>query len=130
MVRSPTSIMVTDTSSSGVTVQWMFLEPFNVTQKETCVVMYGTTSGSQDSSTAVTVDGHQTYSVSLNLLATATDYSYVIRCWNKFNNVGISSAKKSFRTSDRGELRFILFIIDNLILYRVWACERISYNIF
>ena len=57
-MRSPTSISVTDTSSSGVTVQWMFLGPFSVTDKETCIVMFGKNSGSLDGrSSAVASDG-------------------------------------------------------------------------
>ena len=81
-MRSPNSIAVTDTSSSAVTVQWMFLGPFRVKEKETCIVMFGETSGSLDSmSSVVTADGdHQTFSVSLNSLAPATDYKYVIHC--------------------------------------------------
>ena len=105
-MRSPTSISVTDTSSSGVTVQWMFLGPFSVTHKETCIVMFGETLGSQDSrSSAVTADGgRQTFSVTLNSLAPGTDYKYVIHCWNKFDSVGITSEEMSFRTSDSGQL--------------------------
>ena len=111
-MRSPTSISVTDTSSSAVTVQWMFLEPLSVTHKETCIVMFGETSGSLDSrSSAVTADGgRQTYSVPLNSLAPGTDYTYVIHCWNSFENIGITSEEMSFRTSDSGELRHYIFI--------------------
>ena len=111
-MRSPTFISVTDTSSSGVTVQWIFLGPFNVTHKETCIVMFGVTSGSLDSrSSAVTADGgRQTYSILLNSLAPGTDYKYVIHCWNKFDSVGITSEEMSFRTSDSGELRHYIFI--------------------
>ena len=138
-MRSPTSISVTDTSSSAVTVQWMFLEPFNATHKETFIVMFGVTSGSLDSrSSAVTADGGRLiYSVPLNSLAPGTDYKYVIHCWNMFDSVGITSEEKSFRTSDSGELRHYIFIhclshlyyIYIYIYHRVWACERISYNI-
>ena len=83
-MRPPTSISVADTSSSAVTVQWMFLGPFSVTLKETCIVMFGGTSGSLDSkSSAVTADdGHLTYSGPLNSLTPGTDYKYVIHCWN------------------------------------------------
>ena len=83
-MHSPTSISVNDTSSSAVTVQWMFLGPFSVTQKETCIVMFGETSASLDRrSYAVTADGGpQTFSVPLNSLAPGTDYKYVIHCWN------------------------------------------------
>ena len=136
-MRSPTSISVADTSSSAVTVQWMFLEPFNAAQKENCIVMFGETSGSLDSrSSVVTANGGRlTSSVPLNSLAPATDYKYVIHCWNKFDSVGITSEEMSFRTSDSGELRHYIFIycLRHLyyiyIYYRVWACERISYNI-
>ena len=111
-MRSPTSISVTDASSSAVTVQWMFLEPFSVTQKETCIVMFGETSGSLDSRSSVlnVDDGRQTFSVRLNSLAPETDYKYVIHCWNKFDSVGITSEEMSFRTSDSGELRHYIFI--------------------
>ena len=83
-MRSPTSISVTDTSSSAVTVQWMFLEPFSVTQRETCIVMFGVTSALLDSrSSAVTADGgRQTFSIPLNSLVPGTNYKYVIHCWN------------------------------------------------
>ena len=136
-MRSPTSISVTDTSSSAVTVQWMFLGPLSVTLKETCIVMFGETSGSLDSKSSVlnVDDGHQTFSVRLNSLAPGTDYKYVIHCWNKFDSVGITSEEMSFRTSDSGELRHYIFIHCLRYLYyiyiyhRVWACERISYNI-
>ena len=109
---SPTSISVTDTSSSAVSVQWMFLGPFSVTHKETCIVMFGETSGSLDSkSSAVTADGGSlAFSVPLNSLAPGTDYKYVIHCWNKFDSVGITSEEMSFRTSDSGELRHYIFI--------------------
>ena len=110
-MRSPTSISVTDTSSSAVTIQWMFLEPFSVTRKETCIVMFGVTSASLGRSSAVTADDEQqTYSVPLNSLAPGTDYKYVIHCWNKFNSVGITSEEMSFRTSDIDELRHYIFI--------------------
>ena len=112
-MRPPTSISVTDTSSSGVTVQWMFLEPFNVTHKETCIVMFGETSGSLDIRTsAVTADGGRqtSYSVPLNSLVPGTDYKYVIHCWNKLDSIGITSKEISFRTSDSGELRHYIFI--------------------
>ena len=111
-MRSPTSISVADTSSSAVTVQWMFLEPFSVTHKETCIVMFGETSGSLDSrSSVVTAEGgHLTYSGPLNSLTPGTDYKYVIHCWNKFDSVGIRSEEMSFRTSDSGELRHYIFI--------------------
>ena len=84
MVRSPTSIMVTDNTSSGVTVQWKFVEAFDDITKETCVVMYGNVSGPLDSrSSEVTADdGRQSYSIPLNSLDPATDYNYVIHCWN------------------------------------------------
>ena len=111
-MRSPNSISVTDTSSSAVSVQWMFLEPISVTHKETCIVMFGETSGSLDSrSPAVTADGGRlTFSVPLNSLVPGTDYKYVIHCWNKFDSVGITTAEMSFRTSDSGELRHYIFI--------------------
>ena len=136
-MRSLTSISVADTSSSAVTVQWMFLGPFSVTQKETCIVMFGVTSESLDSrSSVVTADGgNQTHSVPLSSLAPGTDYKYVIHCWNKFDSVGITSEEISFRTSDSGELRHYIFIhcLRHLyyiyIYHRVWACESISYNI-
>ena len=109
---SPTSISVTDTSSSAVTVQWLFQGPFSVTQKETCIVMFGVTSRLLDSrSSVVTPDGgHHTYSVPLNSLVPGTDYKYIIHCWNKFDSVGITSEEMSFRTSDSGELRHYIFI--------------------
>ena len=75
------------------------------------------------------------FSVPLYSLATGTDYKYVIHCWNKFDSVGITSKEMSFRTSDSGELRHYIFIhcLRHLyyiyIYHRVWACERISYNI-
>ena len=138
-MRSPTSISITDTSSSAVTAQWLFLEPFSVTLKETCIVMFGVTSRSLDSSSSVvTADGGRlTYSVTLNSLAPGTDYKYVIHCWNKFDSVGITSEEMPFRTSDSGELRHYIFIhclrhlyyIYIYIYHRVWACESISYNI-
>ena len=113
--------------------------PFSVTQNETCIVMFGVTSGSLDKrSSAVTADGgHQTYSMPLYSLAPVTDYKYVIHCWNKFDSVGITSEEMSFRSSDSGELRHYIFIycfrhLYNIYIYiyhRVWACERISYNI-
>ena len=110
-MRSPTSISVTDTSSSAGTVQWMFLEPFSVTLKETCIVMFGETSALLGRSSAVTADGgRQTFSIPLNSLAPATDYKYVIHCWNKFDSFGITSEELSFRTSDSGELRHYIFI--------------------
>ena len=86
----------------------------------------------------MTADGGRlTYSVPLNSLAPGTDYKYVIQCWNKFDSVGITSEEMSFRTSDSGELRPYIFIyclsylyyIYIYIYHRVWACERISYNI-
>ena len=112
-MRSPTSISVTDTSSSGVTVQWMFLGPFSVTLKETCIVMFGETSGSLDSrSSAVTADdGRLTYSGPLNSLTPGTDYKYVIHCWNGFESVGITSKEMSFRTSDSGEDIIYLYTV-------------------
>ena len=121
-MRSPNSIAVTDTSSSAVTVQWMFLGPFRVKEKEACIVMFGETSGSLDSmSSAVTADGgHHTFSVSLNSLAPATDYKYVIHCWNKFDSVGITSEEMSFRTSDSGELRHYIFIYCLRHLYYIY----------
>ena len=134
-MRSPTSIMVSDTLSSAVTVQWMFQGAFSVTQKETCIVMFGVTSGSLDSrSSVVTADGGRlTYSIPLNSLAPRTDYKYFIRCWNKIDSVGMTSKEMSFRTSDSGVLRHYIFIYCLRHLYyiyhRVWACERISYNI-
>ena len=136
-MRSPTSISVTDTSSSVVTVQWMFQGAISVTLKETCIVMFGVTSGSLDRrSSAVTAnDGPQTFSIPLNSLAPGMDYKYVIHCWNNFDGVGITSEEMSFRTSDSGELRHYIFIYCLRHLYyiyiyhRVWACERLSYNI-
>ena len=121
-MRPPTSISVTDTSSSAMTVQWMFLGPFSFTHKETCIVMFGETLGSQDSrSSAVTADaGRQTYSIPLNPLAPATDYKYVIHCWNKFDSVGITSEEMSFRTSDSGELRHYIFIYCLSHLYNIY----------
>ena len=111
-MRSPNSIAVTDTSSSAVTVQWMFLGPFSVTHKETCIVMFGETSGSLDSSSSVVTSdgGHLTFSLPLNSLAPGTDYKYVIHCWNTFDRVGMTSEEMSFRTSDSGELRHYIFI--------------------
>ena len=121
-MRSPTSISVTDTSSSVVTVQWMFLEPFSVTLKDTCIVMFEMTSGSLDRrSSAVTADGGRlTFSVPLNSLAPGTDYKYVIHCWNKFDSVGITSKGVSFRTSDSGELRHYIFIYCISHLYYIY----------
>ena len=121
-MRSPTSISVTDTSSSAVTAQWMFLEPLSVTHKETCVVMFGETSGSLDRrSYAVTADGGRlTYSVPLNSLAPGTDYMYVIHCWNSFESIGITSEEMSFRTSDSGELRPYIFIYCLSYLYYIY----------
>ena len=121
-MRSPTSISVTDTSSSAVSVQWMFLEPFSVTQRETCIVMFGKTLGSLDSRTsAVTADsGRQAYSVTLNSLVPGTDYKYVIQCWNKFDSVGITGEEMSFRTSDSGELRHYIFIYCLRHLYYIY----------
>ena len=108
-VRSPTSITVSDTSSAAVTLQWMFLGPFNAAQNENCIVMFGETSGSLDSrSSVVTADGGRlTYSVPLNSLTPGTDYKYVIHCWNNFESIGITSEEMSFRTSDSGELDII-----------------------
>ena len=127
-MRSPTSISVTDTSSSAGTVQWMFLEPFNATHKETCIVMFGETSGSLDSrSSTVTADGgRQTYSVPLNSLAPGTDYKYVIHCWNKFESFGITSEEMSFRTSDSGELRHYIFIYCLRHLYNIYISQSLG----
>ena len=127
-MHSPTSISVADTSSSGVTVQWMFLEPFSVTHKETCIVMFGETSGSLDSrSSAVTADGgRQTCSVPLNSLAPGTDYKYVIHCWNKFDSVGMTSEEMSFRTSDSGELRHYIFIHCLRHLYYIYISQSLG----
>ena len=121
-MRSPTSISVTDTSSSTVTVQWMFLGHFSAAQRETCIVMFGVTSGSLDTrSLAVTADdGRLTYSLSLNSLAPGTDYKYVIHCWNKFDSFGITSEEMSFRTSDSGELRHYIFIHCLRHLYYIY----------
>ena len=112
---SPTSITVTDTTSSGVTVQWKFVGPVDSMHKETCVVMYGTTSGPLDnrSSEVTAGDGRQSYSIQLNSLDPATDYNYVIHCWNEFNSVGITSAEMSFRTSDSGELSISNILLRN-----------------
>ena len=100
----------------------MFLEPFSVTLKVTCIVMFGETSGSLDSrSSAVTADGgRQTYSIPLNSLAPGTDYKYVIHCWNKFDSVGMTSEEMSFRTSDSGELRHYIFIYCLSHLYYIY----------
>ena len=127
-MHSPTSISVTDASSSAVTVQWMFLGPFNVTQKETCTVMFGVTSGSLDrKSSVVTADGgHQTYSVPLYSLATGTDYKYVIHCWNKLDGAGITSEEMSFRTSDSGELRHYIFIYCLRHLYYIYISQSLG----
>ena len=64
--------------------------------------------------------GHQTYSMPLYSLAPATDYKYVIHCWNKFDSVGITSEEMSFRTSDSGELRHYIFIHCLRYLYYIY----------
>ena len=127
-MRSPTSISVTDTSPSAVTVQWMFLEPFSVTQKETCIVMFGVTSRSLDrrSSVVTADDEQQTYSVPLNSLAPGTDYKYVIHCWNGFESVGITSKEMSFRTSECGELRHYIFIHCLRHLYNIYISQSLG----
>ena len=130
-VRSPTSISVTDTSSSGVTVQWMFLGPFSVTLKETCIAMFGVISASLDSQSSVVTadDRHRTFSVPLSSLAPGTDYKYVFRCWNKFDSVGITSKEMSFRTSDSGELRHYIFIYCLRYLYYIYIYIYISQSL-
>ena len=109
--RHPESVIVTSTTPTGVTIQWMLTEPFNATLPETFVVLYGTrqdrltrTSTSMVIATATS----QTYSIQLNSLDIGTQYYFQVQSRNRFRS--IVSNVMDFTTDDTSELSNVLFM--------------------
>ena len=102
--RHPESVIVTSTTPTGVTIQWMLAEPFNATRPETFAVLYGTAqNGLTRTSTSMVnaTSTSQTYSTQLNSLDIGTQY-YQSR--NRFGSV--VSNVMDFTTDDTSELSY------------------------
>ena len=109
--RHPESVIVTSTTSTGVTIQWMLTEPFNATRPETFVVLYGTTqNGLTRTSTSMIIATatNQTYSIQLNSLDIGTQYYFQVQSRNRFGSV--VSNVMDFITDDTSELSNIVEI--------------------
>ena len=100
----PESVIVTSTSPTGVTIQWMLTEPFNATQPETFVVLYSTTQDRPRTSTSMVIATatSQTYSIQLNSLDIGTQYYFQVQSRNRFGS--IVSNVMDFTTDDTSEL--------------------------
>ena len=109
--RHPESVIVTSTTSTGVTIQWMLTKPFNATRPETFVVLYGTTqNGLTRTSTSMIIATatNQTYSIQLNSLDIGTQYYFQVQSRNRFGSV--VSNVMDFITDDTSELSNIVEI--------------------
>ena len=105
--RHPESVIVTSTTPTGVTIQWMLTEPFNDTRPETFVVLYGTTqNGLTRTSTSMVIATatSQTYSIQLNSLDIGTQYYFQVQSRNRFGSV--VSNVMAFTTDDTSELSY------------------------
>ena len=103
--RPPESVVVTSTTPTGVTIQWMLTEPFNATRPETFVVLYGTTQNRltrTSTSMVIATATSQTYSIQLNSLDIATQYYFQVQSRNRFGSV--VSNVMDFTTDDTSEL--------------------------
>ena len=102
--RRPESVIVTSTTPTGVTIQWMLTQPFNATRPETFVVLYGTTqNGLTRTSTSMVIatTTNQTYSIQLNSLDIGTQYYFQVQSRNRFGSV--VSNVMDFITDDTSE---------------------------
>ena len=102
--RYPESVIVTSTKPTGVTIQWMLIEPFNATRPETFVVLYGRTQNGLNRTSASMVNAtatSQTYSIQLNLLDVGTHYYFQVQSRNRFGSV--VSNVMDFTTDDTSE---------------------------
>ena len=103
--RHPESVIVTSTTPTGVTIQWMLTEPFNATQPETFVVLYGTTQSRlarTSTSMVIATSTSQTYSIQLNSLDIGTQYYFQVQSRNRLGSV--LSNVMDFTTDDTSEL--------------------------
>ena len=88
--RHPESVIVTSTTPTGVTIQWMLTESFNATGPETFVVLYGTTQdilSRTSTSMVIATATSQTYSIQLNSLDIGTQYYFQVQSRNRFGSV-------------------------------------------
>ena len=100
--RHPESVIVTSTTPTGITIQWMLTEPFNAMLPETFVVLYGRTqNGLTRTSTSMVIATatSQTYFIQLNTLDIGTQYYFQVQSRNRFG-----SNVMDFTTNDTSEL--------------------------
>ena len=83
----------------------MLTEPFNATQPETFVVLYGTTQNEltrTSTSMLIATATRQTYSIQLNSLDIGTQYYFQVQSTNRFGSV--VSNVMDFTTDDTSKL--------------------------
>ena len=103
--RHPESVIVTSTTPTGVTIQWMLTEPFNAALPETFVVLYGTRQDRltrTSTSMVIAIATSQTYSIQLNSLDIGTQCYFQVQSRNRFRSV--VSNVMDFTTDDTSEL--------------------------
>ena len=111
--RYPESVIITSITSTGAAIQWMLTEPFNATQPETFVVLYGTTQNEltrTSTSMVIATATSQTYSIQLNSLDIGTQYYFQVQSRNRFESV--VSNVMNFTTNDTSELTIMFFLIN------------------
>ena len=117
--RIPDIVMAISITSLQATIQWTFLQPFNISLPENYTVVYGNISGMYQIRTPViTANATQNYSIVLDSLDPATEYYYRIESRNNIDT--LNTKEMNFRTNDSSEISFAwnltISIINTLII--------------